>query len=444
MATYVEDWGAKFYYRDGTQGDLFDILQTYGVNLVRLRLYNQPGTPVQLWNKDESKYDSYRTPVLSPKNNWKGAEYAGEKDILSLAKRAKDHKMAICLSIYLSDYWAGAAEQFIPSGWSSATTLEALGDSVNNYITRIMTRMQDQGTTPEFVSVGNETNYGILYNQDKNTTFVDFGGHTTKNGIANTVYLFNRAYDAIKAVSPSTQVIIHHSYGHQGKIGQCRSFFKNLVDNGCKFDVVGGSYYPYWASEQGATDQTPNGMLTWAMDMENNIHKPVMIMEVGYSWTPYRPSGRNGGDYPGQLHLNGTHYNEASEDGQAAFMKELHDAIATDENILGYMYWDPIFVDQKTNGWWIKTCWAEKYSGSGDTWWEAGNVISNTTLFDYTGKPLKALYEEISSRNPQDTPTSVENPVTRNPFPVTDKLLLNGQFYIRHNNTLYTLLGQAL
>ena len=25
MATYVEDWGAKFYYHDGTQGDLFDI-----------------------------------------------------------------------------------------------------------------------------------------------------------------------------------------------------------------------------------------------------------------------------------------------------------------------------------------------------------------------------------------------------------------------------------
>ena len=185
-------------------------------------------------------------------------------------------------------------------------------------------------------------------------------------------------------------------------------------------------------------------MLTWAKDMENNIHKPVMIMEVGYSWNPYRSSGRNGGNYKGQLELNGDYYNEASEDGQAAFMKELHDAIATDDNILGYMYWDPIFVDQKVNGWWIKTCWAEQYSGSGDTWWEAGNIISNTTLFDFTGKPLKALYEEIYSRKPDDKPTSVEDPLTTNPSTVTDKIIKDGQFIIRHNNTLYTILGQAL
>ena len=61
MATYIEDWGAKFYYHDGSEGDLFDILQFYGVNLARLRLYNAPGTAV----KDGST--TYRTPIKSPK-----------------------------------------------------------------------------------------------------------------------------------------------------------------------------------------------------------------------------------------------------------------------------------------------------------------------------------------------------------------------------------------
>ncbi len=56
MVTYMEDWGAVFRYHDGTPGDVFDILQSYGVNLARLRLYNAPGTAV----KDGST--TYRTP----------------------------------------------------------------------------------------------------------------------------------------------------------------------------------------------------------------------------------------------------------------------------------------------------------------------------------------------------------------------------------------------
>ena len=37
----VEELGAK-YYDNGVQGDIFDILKNYGVNSVRLRLWNDP------------------------------------------------------------------------------------------------------------------------------------------------------------------------------------------------------------------------------------------------------------------------------------------------------------------------------------------------------------------------------------------------------------------
>ena len=39
----VEELGAK-YYDNGVQGDIFDILKNYGVNSVRLRLWNDPYT----------------------------------------------------------------------------------------------------------------------------------------------------------------------------------------------------------------------------------------------------------------------------------------------------------------------------------------------------------------------------------------------------------------
>ena len=41
MVTYIEDMGAKFKYANGTEGDVFDILQSYGVNFVHLRAVSQ-------------------------------------------------------------------------------------------------------------------------------------------------------------------------------------------------------------------------------------------------------------------------------------------------------------------------------------------------------------------------------------------------------------------
>lgn len=438
MATYMEDWGTVFRYKDGSVGDVFDILESYGVNLARLRLYHTPGTAIK------SGGNIYRTPVKSPRNNWEGYPYAGADDILSLAKRAKVHNMKLCLSIYLSDYWAGATEQYIPGAWKDVTSHSVLCDSVENYVRAYMLRMKDEGIYPEYVSIGNESNYGILFT-DLNGNKITFGGHT--DNMSQCVALFNRAYDAVKEVSPTSQVIIHHSYGDNGKTAICRNFFKNLKDNGCKFDIVGGSYYPHWAQDHKSSDCTPTGMLEWAQDMEDNIGKPVMLMEVGYSWAPYRPNEKNGGDYYGQLKLNGC-YNEASEAGQEEFIKSLHEALVDDEEIIGYMYWDPIFVDQKVNNSWTEVCWAEMYDATYNAWWQDGNIISNTTLFDYEGKPLSALHREINSRKPATTPTGVECSPASDVLPQSamrcQKVVRDGQLLFLHDGRIYNALGQEV
>ena len=306
MATYIEDWGALFRYEDGTAGDVFDIMEHYGVNLVRLRLYNSPGTGV----KDGST--TYRTPIVSKKYS-QGYPYAGEDDVAALALRAKEHHMQICLSFHLSLLVAEVQE------------------------------------------------------------------------------------------------------------------------------VVGASYYPHWASLQKSSDNTPTGMLVWAKAMEKAIGKPIMLMETGYSWTQYRPSGRNGGNYEGQLSTNGS-YKEATAEGQRDFLCALHDAIASDTAILGYMYWDPIFVDRKVNGSWIKSCWAEKYDPSYNKWWEDGNVVSNTTLFDYEGKALPALYQEINSRQPKKPEEHTALEQISAPTK-TRKIMENGTLYIIQNEKRYTVLG---
>ena len=73
--TEVEELGAK-YYDNGVQGDIFDILKNYGVNSVRLRLWNDPYT------EDGVPYG------------------AGTNDLevyKKLAKRAMDYGMSILL-----------------------------------------------------------------------------------------------------------------------------------------------------------------------------------------------------------------------------------------------------------------------------------------------------------------------------------------------------------
>ena len=436
MVKYIEDFGAKFKYEDGTAGDVFDILEHYGVNFARLRLYNNPGQGIKC-------KDGVTRRMPTRKQTTQTASfyrYGGEDDIAALALRAKNHHMQICLSFYLSDYWSGATEQVIPVAWQNAGSTEALGDSVANYITRYMTRMVNQGTTPEYVSIGNETDYGILY-MDKNMQAVSYGGHLNTS-VSNMVYLFNRAYDAVKAVSPTTLVILHHTGGDQGRMNACKNFFTQMKNNGGKFDIVGGSYYPHWAKDHKATDGTPTGMLVWAKLMENTFHKPVMIMEAGYSWDPYKCPERNGGEWPGQLKLNGD-YNEATPTGQRDFMCALHDAIDSDTAILGYMYWDPIFVDQKVGGRWIETCWAEKQNPNNpNQWWEDGNVISNTTWFDYTGLPLPALYQEVNSRKSQSTEGIEETP-SDSPSR-GEKVLRDGRLYIKRGGAMYDVHGRVV
>ena len=165
-------------------------------------------------------------------------------------------------------------------------------------------------------------------------------------------------------------------------------------------------------------------------------------MEVGYSWDTYRCPERNGGNYLGQLELNGS-YNEATPEGQKSFMEALHTALASDENILGYLYWDPIFVDQKVNGKWIGTCWAEKYSGSGTTWWYDANVISNTTWFDYQGKALPVL-DAIKKLSGKGEATPVEERPKDSAQPSATKYLLQGQIFISRGDKTYTLHGKEL
>lgn len=396
MLNYVESFGAKFYTADGVEKDPLDIMKENGCNIVRLRLYNNPGTPVTY------KVDNVNTTYKVP------ADYLGEDDILHLARRAKQKGLQIELTFHYSDFWTNGEHQIKPAGWENFS-YEELKAAVYEYTKQFLQKMNIQGTTPEFVSLGNEIQGGML-----------FGSYYSRDevngyGQENLAPLLAEGSKAVREVCPNSKIIIHLATNHIWNTSTYINYFFNYINNtfGLDFDIVGASYYPFWTNEK------PTILHDMANQMYTRYGKDLLIMEVGYSWTQYRPYGRNGGYYEGQLGLNGTPYNEVSKEGQKAFMEEVQDVVENNEHILGYLYWDPIMVDQQVDGSWIETAWA--YRQDGTNWWQDGNVVSNTTWFDYEGKALP-VFEAIKAAE-----TSGIEDITISSRPSTDTRIYNLQ-----------------
>ena len=352
--SYVESLGAKFYDADGNESDALDVMQKNGINTVRLRLYNHPGNSVTYGGQ------TYALP----------AGFLDEADVLKLAKRAKAHDMKIELTFHYSDFWTNGEMQFKPKAWEDCT-LSQLKDSIYTYTKKVLQHMTDQNTAPDYVSLGNEVQAGILFGY-----YTSVSGLPEVNGYCNDMpnlqNLLARGSAAVREVCPDAKIIIHLTMS-TGVTASTYSWFFSKMKS-LDYDLIGVSYYPYW------TNTAPATTLEDLISTLNTagINKDLMIMETGYSWTRYRPYGRYNSQYEGQLHMNGTAYNEASREGQKAFMQDLQKVIKNNTSIRGYYYWDPVMVEQKVDGDWIATGWVDG----------GGNQVGNTTLFDYDGRQL--------------------------------------------------------
>ncbi len=91
----VEALGGKFYDK-GVEKDVVDILKSYGVNAVRLRLWNDPYT------EDGKPYGG------------------GTNDLpatIELTKRMLSKGMEVLLDFHYSDFWADPGKQRVPKAW---------------------------------------------------------------------------------------------------------------------------------------------------------------------------------------------------------------------------------------------------------------------------------------------------------------------------------------
>jgi arabinogalactan endo-1,4-beta-galactosidase len=232
----------KFYNDNGVAQDCFQILKDHGINTIRLRTWVNPSM-VDWKNGHCSKYET-----------------------IAMAVRAKQWGMRVMIDFHYSDSWADPGKQVKPAAWASHTFAVLLTD-VYNYTYGFMAALDSAGVKPEWVQIGNETSGGMLYPEGSTSNWTQLA------------QLINKGYDAVKAVSPSTKVVLHVDKGNVNS--RFRTWFDNAKNYGAKYDVIGMSYYPYWLT--GSPDYTLsiNDLGNNMNDMVSRYGKEVMVVETG-------------------------------------------------------------------------------------------------------------------------------------------------------------------
>ena len=231
----LENRGIKFS-DNGTPADAIEIMKAHGFNYIRLRIFNEPANP----------------KGYSPKQGFCDLEHTKQ-----MAKRIKAAGMKVLLDFHYSDYWADPQQQNKPAAWlgQDFTTLKK---SLYEYTTNVMQQLKDQGTTPDMVQVGNEINHGMVWPE---------GEINNLDSLAQLIY---EGVKAVKAVSPSTAVMLHIALGGQNL--ESKFFLDNMIERNVPFDVVGLSYYPKW---HGTLDDLKNNMA----DLAKRYKQQVMVAE---------------------------------------------------------------------------------------------------------------------------------------------------------------------
>lgn len=320
LLTKYEQHGAIYYNENGARiTNMLDYLESAGMNAMRVRLFVDPSKA--------------------------GAEDQGEgvcQDlpyVLALGQRIKSAGFRLLLDIHYSDTWTDPGQHSTPASW---TVTSALADSVYSYTKRVLNAMIDAGARPDFIQVGNEVTYGMMWPTGHCYPSGANYGTGTFSTFAN--YL-KQGIKACREVCPDSEIVIHTEMGRASNV---IAFYETLKGYTADYDIIGLSYYPYWHGDLSVLDN----LLTTLES--SHPSKKIQIVETGYPHA-YYPSGAS-------YDLQSTW--PATEAGQKAFAQQLVALLNGHDNVNGLYWWFPeaneyginytnsVTTDWYNCGWW--------------------------------------------------------------------------------------------
>lgn len=302
--TSQEARGVKFHDKHGNERECLDLLKDFQINAVRLRVW------------------------VNPRDG-----YCGKEDVLQKALRAKEKNMDIMLCFHYSDWWADPAKQPIPAAWMGHDFKQMKKDLVAHSI-EVLQLLKDNGVTPRWVQVGNETSNGMLWNvktdergweikdENGNTTVTYSMGHI-KTEPKNYAGFIRAGYNAVKKVFPKSIVIVHLDNGFDPNLYDYN--LGTVLRYGGKFDMIGMSVYPYWAmdsNKEPSAEKTITDAIANIRRVAEKYKKDVMIVETGFEVNEYHP--------------------EIMEEGREQLKRLIHESrYQTNGHCRGVFYWEP-------------------------------------------------------------------------------------------------------
>lgn len=300
-------------YRDaGRPDDAITIMRRHGVNLFRLRLFVDP-------DPDFTKH-------------WGATQDLAT--VRALAKRVKASRAAFLLDFHYSDTWADPAHQTKPAAWTDLHG-EALEQKVYDYTAEVLATLAADGTLPDMVQVGNEITPGLLWPDGQLLFAADQPEQVDESwaAIARLVKAGVRAVRDAETPEHPIRIMIHIDGGdHEDRV---KWWFDRFVQHDVDFDLIGLSFYPTMAGEDGFAHLKENLRVA-----AERFGKDVMLVETAF---PHRP-GPNDDDWDEAW--------PATPEGQAAFLRDVVAAVRAvpDGRGRGVVYWYPESYPARAHG----------------------------------------------------------------------------------------------
>ncbi len=264
--------------------DMLQTLKSSGVNVIRLRVWNQPA-------ETTSSLESVKI----------------------LADEVHSLGMKVLLTVHYSDSWADPSQQTKPVAWQSLNFAD-LKDSVYAFTTKIMTQIK-----PDYIQIGNEINNGLLWPEGSFSNLSQMKG------------LLQKGIEAVRASSSKTKIVIHYA-GHVNANG----FFSSLA--GLDYDIIGLSYYPMWHGKN--LDSLKNNLIT----ISSTQNKPIFLAETSYPFTfGYNDWTNNIVGLNSQILPEFA----ATPEGQKAYLAKLKSILLEVPKGLGFCYWGGEWISYK-------------------------------------------------------------------------------------------------
>lgn len=249
--------------------------------------------------------------------------------VKKLGKRIKDAGMNFLLDIFYSDTWTDVSRQWMPKSWGfhRNTATATVAAKVKSYTTEVLNALTAYGAKPDYVQIGNEVSYGMLWDDiDSRVSSTWYFNNSTydQTKVERFATLLKAAAEGVRASNASTAKIVLHNERTE-KSGSVKNFYTWVEQAGfTDYDIIGLSYYPQWHGNISNLSTTLN-LLEY-----NFPSKKIQIVETGYPHTQ-----------AGNITINTSSTWPYSPAGQAAFLTDLITELNKHNNVDGLYYWQP-------------------------------------------------------------------------------------------------------